>query len=73
LELLHRDGTALIARVIDRGPGMGTVGPAQRPPTSAVRGRGRWIMSEYCDSVDYRTSSAGTTVELCVNLTHTDG
>ena len=45
LELVHTNQRALTARVIDHGTGMPVLGPIQRPPTSAIRGRGRWLMA----------------------------
>jgi anti-sigma regulatory factor (Ser/Thr protein kinase) len=68
LELIHTDRVALTARVIDHGSGMTCRAPVQRPPTSAIHGRGRWLMREYCDHVRYLTGRDGTTVELIMKL-----
>ncbi|HEY2793012.1 MAG TPA: ATP-binding protein [Micromonosporaceae bacterium] len=68
LEITQTDQTALTARVVDHGPGMSTDDPVERPPASSIRGRGRWVMREYCDRVIFRSGSNGTTVELVMNL-----
>ncbi|HEY2791801.1 MAG TPA: ATP-binding protein [Micromonosporaceae bacterium] len=68
LELVQLGHTALIARIVDQGPGMPALGPIRRPPATAIGGRGRWIMREYSDRLDYPACPTGTTVELGMNL-----
>ena len=56
LTLSCEDGLVRVV-VADRGPGAPTDAVA-RPEAEAPRGRGRWIMSQWCDSVRYERGPA---------------
>jgi serine/threonine-protein kinase RsbW len=60
---LWRDNGAVCCEVSDQGPGLPAGRPTgQLPPTHQARGRGMWLASRLCDSVETATSPAGTTV-----------
>lgn len=65
------DGAEIVVR--DRGrPGASVPdGPPRRPEASSVRGRGRAIMRDLADEVDWRERDGGTEVRL--RLTPRDG
>src|SRR4051794_1989357 len=70
LDLLQDDDRALIAEISDDGPGMAPDLPAALPPAERGSGRGRYLMEQSCDHVEYRSGPTGTTVHLEVNLHH---
>jgi anti-sigma regulatory factor (Ser/Thr protein kinase) len=68
LELIQDDSRALIAQISDDGPGMPADAPVSHPSAEQVGGRGRYLMQEACDHVEYRTGPTGTTVRLEMDL-----
>ncbi len=68
---VDEEGAEIVVR--DRGrPGASVpAGPPRRPGPSSVRGRGRAIMRDLADEVDWRDRDGGTEVRL--RLTPRDG
>lgn len=70
LDLLRDDDRALIAEISDDGPGMATKPAAALPSSERSSGRGRYLIEQSCDHVEYHTGPAGTIVHLEVDLHH---
>jgi anti-sigma regulatory factor (Ser/Thr protein kinase) len=60
---LWRHGDSLWCEISDDGPGLPTdvTTPIRPPDTEAVTGRGLWLISEICTSLDITTSPTGGT------------
>lgn len=67
---LWRTDDKLCCEVTDDGPGIPPerVEPDAPPPTSAIDGRGLWLVSRLCDQVAIDTGPAGTTVRIVAAL-----
>jgi anti-sigma regulatory factor (Ser/Thr protein kinase) len=58
------DQDALICEVRDTGRIVDVLVGRRRPPTDAEGGRGLWLVNQFCDLVELRSSEGGTTVRL---------
>jgi anti-sigma regulatory factor (Ser/Thr protein kinase) len=67
LRIVQDDGTALIAEVSDRGPGLTSTGEAI-PDSSATSGRGMWLARAFADRLTVHASRAGTIVRIVMFL-----
>ena len=62
--VLIDDGAALIAEIIDQGPGLSTPVPKHLPAADALGGRGLWMAQQMVDRMSLTTGASGTTVRL---------
>jgi anti-sigma regulatory factor (Ser/Thr protein kinase) len=65
--ILHvwREGDRLLVEVEDRGRIEEPLTGRVRPAPAQVGGRGLWLANQFCDLVQIRSGSTGTTVRLC--------
>jgi two-component sensor histidine kinase len=64
---IWRTGRTLVGEVSSPGLIGDSVGFRPRPPASAVRGRGLWLVDQLCDAVELQRTNSGTTVRMQVH------